>query len=484
MTVLHYVARGTILVTVVTKSHSQVEAPRAGLYARISQDRLGDELGVRRQLADCEKLAKDRGFVVAGKYVDDGLSAFNGRRRPEYERLLSDLRDGRIGAVVAWHPDRLYRHPKDLEAFVATVEAAGAAVATVQAGELDLATASGRMVARMLGAAARYEGEHKSERQRRKHLELAEAGKPTGGGDRPFGYEDDRVTIRESEAVLIRDAVKRIRSGESFRSIVNEWTANGVRSPRGSIWSRESFRRVLIAPRIAGLREHRGAVVGPAVWKGIITPEDHAAIVAIVKGHPAAKPARRYLLTGGLARCGRCGAAMVARPNHGGRRRYACAKDFGGCDRTFHLAEPLEDYVGDALFVALDGPALAAARQQVAEPGDDDLVGQIAAEETRRREAADAYAAGTLSLASFQKADRDLEGRIGRAREQLAGRTRARVLTDLPSSFSALKTWWEAADLEARRQLVGLIVEKVEIGPAVPGRNKFDPDRIRIVWRV
>jgi len=175
---------------------------------------------------------------------------------------------------------------------------------------------------------------------------------------------------------------------------------------------------------------------------------------------------------------------MVARPIHGGRRRYACAKDFGGCDRTFHLAEPLEDYVRDALFAALDGPALAAARQQVAEPGDDDLVAQIAAEETRRREAADAYAAGTLSLASFQKADRDLEGRIGRAREQLASRVRSRVVADLPSSVNALTTWWEAAALEARRQLVQLIVEKVEIGPAVPGRNRFDPDRIEIVWRV
>jgi site-specific DNA recombinase len=461
-------------------------AQRAGVYARISQDRLGDELGVRRQLADCEKLAKARGFVVAGEYVDDGLSAFNGRRRPEYERLLADIRDGRIGAVIAWHPDRLYRHPKDLEAFVATVEAAGAAVATVQAGELDLATASGRMVARMLGAAARYEGEHKSERQRRKHLELAEAGKPTGGGDRPFGFEPDRVTIRESEAVLIRDAVKRIRRGESFRAMVNEWNSGGILTPRGGAWSRSSFRRMLTSPRIAGLREHRGAVVGPAVWKGIINPADHAAIVAIVKdpSRKAAKPARRYLLTGGPARCGRCGAAMVARPNHGGQRRYACAADFGGCDKTFHLADPLEDYVRDALFVALDGPALAAAREQVAEPGDDDLVGQIAAMEARRREAADAYAGGSLSLSSFQAADRDLEGRIGRAREQLAGRARSRVVADLPSSVNALTTWWDGADLEARRQLVALIVEKVEIGPAVPGRSKFDPDRIQILWRV
>jgi site-specific DNA recombinase len=50
---------------------------------------------------------------------------------------------------------------------------------------LDLSTPSGRMVARQLGAVARYESEHKSERQRRKHQELAEASKSSGGGARP-----------------------------------------------------------------------------------------------------------------------------------------------------------------------------------------------------------------------------------------------------------------------------------------------------------
>lgn len=460
-------------------------ALRAGLYARISRDRLGDELGVRRQIADCEKLAKARGLSVVEKYIDDNLSAFNGRARPEYERLLLDVASGRIGAVIAWHPDRIYRHPRDLEAFVETVEAAGAAVLTVQAGELDLSTPSGRMVARMLGAAARYEGEHKSERQRRKHLELAEAGKPTGGGDRPFGFESDRVTIRKSEATLIREAAKRIRRGESVRAVVNDWTDRGVRTPHDGTWSRSSFKRMLTSPRIAGLREHRGAVVGPAVWRGIITPEDREAIVAIVNdpSRKAAQPARRYLLTGGLARCGRCGAATVARPNDRGQRRYACAKDFGGCDRTFHIADTLEDAVREAVFVALDGPALKAAREQLAEPEDEHLAEQIAALEARRREAADAYAAGALSIEAFQAADRDVEGRLGRAREELASRVRSRFVADLPTSAEVLREWWDAADLESRRHLIGLVVERVDIKPAVPGRNRFDAGRIDITWK-
>ena len=440
--------------------------------------------GVR--LPTARSWPKARGFVVAeaGTWTTPSPRS-TASASPEYERLLADLRDGRIGAVVAWHPDRLYRHPRrTLRRSSRPWRAAGAAVATVQAGELDLATPSGRMVARMLGAAARYEGEHKAERQRRKHLELAEAGKTTGGGDRPFGFEADRVTIRESEATLIRDAARRLRAGETGRSIIKRWTASGVRTPRGSTWSRSSFRRMITSPRIAGLREHRGAVVGLAVWKAIITPEDREAIVATVKDRKPQGQPRRYLLTGGFARCGRCGTAMVSRPNARGQRRYACAKDFGGCDRTFHLADPLEDYVRDAVFVALDGPALAKARRQVADPDDDGFVGQIAAMETRRKDAADAYAGGSLSLASFQKADRELEGRIARARDQLALHARSRLVADLPSSASALASWWESADPESRRRLIELVVEKVGIGPAVPGRDKFDPDRARLVWRV
>lgn len=461
-------------------------APRAGLYARISADRHRDELGVRRQVADCEKLAASRGFAIAARYVDNDVSAYSGRRRPEYERLLADVREGRIDAVIAWHPDRLYRHPRDLEAFVETIERARAAVATVQAGELDLSTPSGRMVARMLGAAARYEGEHKAERQRRKHRELAEAGKPTGGGDRPFGFDDDRVSIRESEAIEIRAAVARILTGGSLRGIVLDWSGQGVRTPRGGTWHMSSLRRMLVSPRIAGLRAHLGAIVGPAIWPGIITPEQHEAIVAVLRdpSRGAAAAPRSYLLTGGLARCARCGTAMVARPNDRGNRRYACTVDAGGCNRTFHIASTLEDYVRAAVFAALDGPALLAMRSQALEDDDDGLASELTAVESRRREAVDAYGSGAISLSAFKQIDRDVSTRVDRLRDQLAARSRSAFAGALPPSADALDEWWKSADLDRQRHLVALVIERVEIRAALAGRNRFDPDRLEITWRV
>jgi site-specific DNA recombinase len=66
---------------------------------------------------------------------------------------------------------------KDIERLIEVAEAHGIAIKTVQAGELDLATSAGRMVARILGSVARQESEHKSERQRLANKQHAEAGR-------------------------------------------------------------------------------------------------------------------------------------------------------------------------------------------------------------------------------------------------------------------------------------------------------------------
>src|SRR3954449_7948845 len=124
---------------------------RAAIYARISMDREGSGLGVERQRDDCAELARSRGWNVVEVFADNDISAYSGRRRPGYESLLEFMRAKRCDAVVAWHVDRLHRSPTELEEFISVSEAAAISTVTVKAGELDLATAAGRMVARMLG---------------------------------------------------------------------------------------------------------------------------------------------------------------------------------------------------------------------------------------------------------------------------------------------------------------------------------------------
>ena len=63
------------------------------------------------------------------------------------------------------------------------------------------------------------------------------------------------------------------------------------------------------------------------------------------------------LLTGGIARCGRCGAPLRARPSTAGTRRYGCPPEGNhgyGCGGVARVAEPVDDYVTEAIVRRLE----------------------------------------------------------------------------------------------------------------------------------
>src|ERR671911_2963017 len=122
---------------------------RVAIYTRISQDREGAGLGVERQEADCRALAERLGWAIVAVHADNDLSAYSGKPRPGYERMLADLRAGAADAVIAWHTDRLHRRSgRDssgaLDEYIDLCQARDVPTQTVQSGALDLSTASGR----------------------------------------------------------------------------------------------------------------------------------------------------------------------------------------------------------------------------------------------------------------------------------------------------------------------------------------------------
>lgn len=95
---------------------------RCAIYCRISLDATGEELGVTRQLEDCKALVASLGWEVLEVYVDNDISASSGKIRPQYRAMLSAIKAGEIQAVIAWHPDRLYRKLRDLEELIEVAE--------------------------------------------------------------------------------------------------------------------------------------------------------------------------------------------------------------------------------------------------------------------------------------------------------------------------------------------------------------------------
>lgn len=458
----------------------------AGVYVRISEDREGAGLGVKRQEADCRALAAQVGWGVADVYVDNDLSAYSGKPRPAYRQLLVDLGAGKIDAVLAWHTDRLHRAPSELEEFIRVCDTRGVEVRTVKAGELDLGTASGRMVARILGDVARHESEHKAERIRRKHLELAEAGQLVGGGTRPFGFESDRLTVRESEAELIREAARRVLAGDSLRGICADWNRRAITTSTGGPWRQQVLRRLLMSGRIAGWREHRGVLVAEAVWPAIV----ERAIIDRLRARladPARRTsvadARRYLLSGGLLRCGMCLRPLRARPRVDHVRRYVCPSGpmFGGCGGIAILAEPLEDLVTERVLDVLDSPIVEAQAQQLVEGVADGMVETLGADQRALEELAlDYYRDRLISRDEYLVARASLERRIDSARRQLAESTGERVLA---SVRGVARTRWPEVGFDQRRAIVSALIERITIGPGRRGFNRFDPSRLSIVWR-
>lgn len=310
----------------------------AAIYVRISEDREGARLGVQRQAQDCRELALRLGWDVVALYEDNDISAYSGKARPGYKRLIESLSSGQADAVLAWHPDRLHRRPIELESFMELVEARQILVATVQAGELDLSTPSGRLIARQLGSVARYESEHKATRIRRAFAQRREMGRPHQGR-RLYGYNGTEIV--EDEATHIRWAVDRLSQGAAWNAVVRDLNDRGAITSTGKQWDRHTLRRVLSNPRLVGQLVHGGAVVSKGAWQPILSQREWALLQERIAGGPPARgPAVRHLLSGTL-RCGSCGQGLLHNAGgpdkrRGGTRRsvYGCAPSPGGVRRA------------------------------------------------------------------------------------------------------------------------------------------------------
>jgi DNA invertase Pin-like site-specific DNA recombinase len=470
---------------------------RAGVYCRISRDPEGLRAGVTRQEQDCRRHCEERGWEVADVYVDNDVGAYSGKPRPQYRRLLEDLEADRIGAVVAWHNDRLHRSPRELEEFITAVERTGATVAMVTGGDYDLTSADGRLAARIVGAVARKESEDKSRRLRRKHQELAEAGKPAGRG-RSYGYEpvepgrpSKGLQVVATEAAIIEEMAERVLDGQSLRSLVADLNRRGEVVASGRPWSVNALKRVLVSGRIAGLREHRThtkerGVIAQATWPAIIDRETHDLLRDLLTDPKRLKNhglnARSYLLSG-LVYCGDCGAKMFARPRGDGARRYCCAGSRPG-HQLVRMAEPVDAVVRDQVLMMANHRGVTGALQKVSR---EDTQGRALAAEVAKveklleRAHRAHFVEDVIDRDTYLVQRAELEDRLLDLQTRLSSHTDGRVLNGLPTGDR--REWWEAATLDEKRELVSTFARRVILLPAVRGLNKFDPDRVRIGWR-
>lgn len=465
----------------------------AVIYCRISRDPDGTMLGVERQERDCRALCEQEGFDVRAVEVDDDVSAYRGKPRRAFGRVQELLRSGAVDALVVWHPDRLTRNPRELEDLIDLLDSSGVEVRTVQAGRYDLSTPAGRMTARVVGSVARYESEHKSARLKAKHLQLAERGALAGGGSRKFGYAckradtsscltatctHDGITVIEAEAAIIREVMQGFLAGRTITGIAHELNRRGILRTEGGRWNASQVRSLLSSAYIAGHREHEGNLT-PAIWPAIVALDDVLRARVILSRPTVRRPSQSYLLRG-LLRCSSCKTTLIARPRQDGRKCYVCPRPDEhnpGCGKRRVLGESVEQYVLDAVFARLDHADLPPVAEQSHE---DDALARIARLDERLAQLGEMWAAGEIDRVGWQAARRRLDAERDALATEVAAAVR-RKASARPAG--PLRDVWDDLAFDRQHAIVAELIECIDLGPAVPGRNKFDPSRVSVVWR-
>lgn len=336
----------------------------AAIYRRISRDREGTQIGIENQETECRKLAASLGLTVVEVYTDNDISAStrSKRARPGYARMLEDARAGVFKTILAYSNSRLTRRPQELEDLIVLYETKGVVIRTATTGELDLSTAQGRMLARMLGAADAAEAEQTSER-----VKLRVAGKLAEGqdigGPRPFGFEKDRWTVRKSEADAIKAAYKDILDGKSIYSIAQAWTRAGFkrdRKPEG-VWRTQTVRSILLRERNAGRLVVKGVLYSDK-RPHIVDPETFDKVKAILLSKQRAErrgPKGKLWAATGTVRCAVCGSYLgQTGVGRSGQRAMRCSRDSRpeaarGLKHPVMAAEKLEAALRTFVFMAL-----------------------------------------------------------------------------------------------------------------------------------
>ncbi|MGC8633381.1 MAG: recombinase family protein [Candidatus Limnocylindrales bacterium] len=504
-----------------TATDVRPEDPCWGVYARLSLAGDEDETGVDRQVADAINEARRRGAKRVRIYADDGFSAFKRRVvRPRFEDLLTDLADDRLpGGVVAWRAERLARQPRDaerlLDALRADEDDPRTNAYTIADG-VDTSTEAGKFVFRQLVQFGRWESKAIGQRVARAARARAEQGR-FHGGPPAFGHRDGTAwrEVEPREADAIRGAAERILAGDGVRSILRDWTAQGLLTRTGKPWQHAAWRNMILSPRMAGLRVSHGVESSGVDPEGrpwiaqILDEETWRALKRVLED-----PARRRQNPGGQAkhlltsvlRCGACFGPLRAK-GHAGHKNgrgywtYGCIKDWyhpTACGKVWIKGVLTDQYIEGVVLAALSDRSVVAALTRgmsaQADGPDGDEEGELhaallevrervlAAEVAWMRGPAVLEAEFGISPEGYRRwragaiAERDeLEKRVARLTR---GRAVVRAVAD-PERF------WAEATLETKRDVIravcpDIVVRQAASLPEFPQR--WDRRRIAITF--
>src|SRR5262245_29276039 len=248
--------------------------------------------------------------LLRAKYDDGGFSGGN-TDRPALQRLLNDVRAGKVDVIVVYKVDRLTRSLVDFAKLVELFDQHNVSFVSVTQ-QFNTTTSMGRLTLNVLLSFAQFEREVTSERIRDKIA----ASKRKGlwvGGMAPLGYDtkDRRITVNKVEAERVRTI---------FRSYLKLGSLNLLMADLRKRGFVTKVRTLKSGQKVGGIPFTRGPLahllrnrfyVGEVAFKGEVLEGEQTAIVdrtlfdavqakldAQIRGHKTARTNSEALLAG------------------------------------------------------------------------------------------------------------------------------------------------------------------------------------------
>ena len=225
----------------------------AGLYPRVStedQSRYGHSLD--EQEDRLKKLCDYKEYEIYKVYREEGVSA-KSMKRPMFQEMIQDMKDGKINKIIVYKLDRLTRSIQDLETICKLFEEYKCDLES-ECEEINTSTPTGVFFMRMTTILAQLEIERTSERTKFGLMGAAKKGHFSGKA--PIGYRkiNKKLVIDEVESEVVKDIFKSYLSGLSVCTITKRLNEKNALNRN---WRTTTIDRMLSNYIYAGNYQHR-----------------------------------------------------------------------------------------------------------------------------------------------------------------------------------------------------------------------------------
>ena len=210
-----------------------------------------------------------KGYEVYDVYEERGISAKTGNYRPEFERLLQDVRDKKVNTIVVLKLDRLTRSVSDWGKILTFLEENDAYLDCAN-DEINTTNANGKMISRILTSVSQQEIERTSERTKIGLAGAIKVGHIPHMAPLGYKHEDKKLVIDYATKDVAIRIFNMYHDGLSYKKISNILNEEKVLDKTN--WRDSTILNILENPIYKGDFIHGRRIKKPTYYFDVVEP--------------------------------------------------------------------------------------------------------------------------------------------------------------------------------------------------------------------